>query len=80
MKSTLRTMALMLAIGMLSTGLAARTASARCDRDIQTRVTQRLTKKKDFRNLRATTEDGIVTLSGTVDLYRHKLDAAKIAR
>jgi hyperosmotically inducible periplasmic protein len=80
MKSTLRTMALMLAIGMLSTGLAAQTASARCDSDIQTKVAQQLTKKKDFRNLRATTEDGIVTLSGTVDLYQHKLDAAKKVR
>jgi len=80
MKSALRTMALMLAVGMLSTGLAAQTASARYDSDIQTRVTQQLTKKKDFRNLLATTEDGVVTLSGTVDLYRHKLEAAKKVR
>jgi osmotically-inducible protein OsmY len=39
-----------------------------------------LTKKQEFRNLQASTEDGIVTLSGTVDLYQQKLDAAKKVR
>jgi osmotically-inducible protein OsmY len=69
-----------LAVGVLSAGLAAQTTSARYDSDIQVRVTQQLTKKKDFRNLQATTEDGIVTLSGTVELYQQKLDAAKKVR
>src|SRR5712692_3160603 len=80
MKSILRTMASFLAVGILSAGLMAQTASARYDSDIQTRVTQQLAKKQDFRNLQATTEDGIVTLSGTVDLYEQKLDAAKKVR
>ena len=39
-----------------------------------------MAKKAEFRNLQASTEDGIVTLSGTVDLYQQKLDAAKKVR
>jgi hyperosmotically inducible protein len=80
MKSILRTMASFLAVGILSAGLAAQTSSARYDGDIQTRVTRQLAKKSEFRNLQASTEDGIVTLSGTVDLYQQKLDAAKKIR
>jgi len=80
MRNMFRTLAPFLALGMVSTGLAAQTASARYDSDIQTRVTQRLAKDKDFRNLQASTEDGIVTLSGNVDLYQQKLDAAKRVR
>ncbi len=80
MKSILRTIASFLAVGILSAGLAAQTSSTRYDSDIQTRVTQQLAKKGEFRNLQASTEDGIVTLSGTVDLYQQKLDAAKKVR
>ena len=80
MKNIFRAVASFLAVGVLSAGLTAQTASARYDSDIQTRVTQQLTRKKDFRSLQATTEDGIVTLSGTVDLYQQKLDAAKKIR
>jgi hyperosmotically inducible protein len=80
MKSILRTMSSFLTVGILSAGLAAQTASARYDSDIQTRVTQQLAKKSEFRNLQANTEDGIVTLSGAVDLYQQKLDAAKKVR
>ena len=80
MKTILRGVASFLAVGVLSVSLAAQTASARYDSDIQSRVTQQLTKKQEFRNLQASTEDGIVTLSGTVDLYQQKLDAAKKVR
>jgi osmotically-inducible protein OsmY len=80
MKSVSKAVTSFLTVGVLSVGLAAQTTSARYDSDIQTRVTQHLAKKQDFRNLRATTEDGIVTLSGTVDLYQQKLDAAKRVR
>ena len=80
MKDILRATASFLAVGVLSVGLAAQTASARYDSDIQSRVTQQLSKKQEFRNLQATTEDGIVTLTGTVDLYQQKLDAAKKVR
>jgi hyperosmotically inducible protein len=80
MKSILRTAASFLTVGILSAGLAAQTGSARYDTDIQTRVTQQLAKKNEFRNLQASTEDGIVTLSGSVDLYQQKLDAGKKVR
>jgi hyperosmotically inducible protein len=80
MRSILRTVGSFLAVGILSAGLAAQTASARYDNDIQTRVAKQLEKNKDFRNLQARTEDGIVTLSGNVNLYQQKLDAAKKIR
>jgi hyperosmotically inducible protein len=80
MKNILRGMASFLVVGILSVGLAAETASARYDSDIQNRVSQQLTKKQEFGNLQASTEDGIVTLTGTVDLYQQKLDAAKKVR
>jgi hyperosmotically inducible protein len=77
MKSILRTVTPLLSVAVLSIGLAAQTANARYDSDIQSRVTQQLAKKQEFHNLQATTEDGIVTLSGSVNLYQQKLDAAK---
>jgi len=80
MKVNLRSLTSFLAVSILSVGLAAQTTSARYDSDIQSRVTQQLAKKQEFRNLQATTEDGIVTLSGKVDLYQQKLDAAKKVR
>src|ERR1700683_5391227 len=80
MKNILRGMASFLAVGILSVGLAAQTASPRYHRDIQNRVSQQLTKKQEFRNLQASTEDGIVTLTGTAELYQQKLDAAKKVR
>ena len=80
MKNILRAVASFLTVGILSAGLAAQTASTRYDNDIQTRVTQQLAKNKNFSNLQASTEDGIVTLTGNVDLYQLKLDAAKKVR
>jgi osmotically-inducible protein OsmY len=56
------------------------TAAARYDNQIQTTVTQKLAKKNVFSGVQANVEDGIVTLTGTVDLYQRKLDAAKNAR
>src|SRR2546429_3960567 len=76
-----KTLLVLLVTGILSVGLVAQTASAgRYDGDIQSRVSQQLAAKKEFRNLRAATEDGIVTLTGTVDFYQQKLDAAKKVR
>jgi len=76
-----KTLLVFLGIGILSVGLVAETVSAgRYDGDIQSRVSQQLAAKKEFRNLHAATEDGIVTLTGTVDVYQQKLDAAKKVR
>lgn len=68
-----------LAVGLLSTMLMAQTAT-RYDNQIQTAVAQKLAAKNQFRDVKASVEDGIVTLTGTVDLYQGKLDAAKLAR
>jgi hyperosmotically inducible protein len=69
------------AIGLLSAALIAQTpAAARYDNQIQTRLTQTLAAKSQFSHVKSSVEDGIVTLSGTVDLYQRKLDAAKAAR
>jgi len=80
MKSILRAAASFLMVGILSAGLAAQTSSARYDSDIRTMVMQQLAKRNEYRNLQASAEDGIVTLSGTVGLYQQKLDAAKKVR
>jgi len=71
----------LLAVGLLSLSMAAQTpAAARYDNQIQTTVTQKLASKSQFSDVKASVEDGIVTLTGTVDLYQRKLDAAKTAR
>lgn len=70
-----------LATGLLSATLVAQpTAAARYDNQIQTSISQKLAAKNQFADVKSTVEDGIVTLTGTVDLYQRKLDAAKIAR
>ena len=48
MKSIFRTVGAFLAVGILSAGLAAQTASARYDDDIQARATKQLEKSKDL--------------------------------
>jgi osmotically-inducible protein OsmY len=71
----------LLAVGLLSATLVAETgAAARYDNQVQNVVTQKLATKKQFSNVKVNVEDGIVTLTGTVDLYQRKLDAAKLAR
>jgi hyperosmotically inducible periplasmic protein len=54
-------------------------AASRYDAQVQTAVTHKLSAKKQFSDVKANVEDGIVTLTGTVDLYQRKLDAAKLA-
>src|SRR5260370_31002752 len=78
-KSLVKLASTFLVVGLLSTMLVAQTAT-RYDNQIQTKVTQKLMAKSQFSNVKATVEDGIVTLTGTVDLYQSKLDAAKLAR
>jgi osmotically-inducible protein OsmY len=71
----------LLAAGLLSATLIAQTAAAtRYDSQIQTSVAEKLAKKNQFGDVKSSVEDGIVTLTGTVDLYQRKLDAAKLAR
>jgi osmotically-inducible protein OsmY len=71
----------LIAVALLSVTLFADTgAAARYDAQVQTAVTHKLDAKKQFRDVTASVEDGIVTLTGSVDLYQRKLDAAKLAR
>jgi hyperosmotically inducible protein len=70
----------LLAVGLLSVALAAETSpAARYDNQIQNLVTHKMASKNQFNNVTANVEDGIVTLTGTVDLYQRKLDAARLA-
>jgi hyperosmotically inducible periplasmic protein len=80
-RSLLKAAGSLLAVGLLGATLVAQTAAAtRYDNQIQTSVTQKLAKKSQFNDVKSGVEDGIVTLTGTVDLYQRKPDAAKLAR
>jgi hyperosmotically inducible periplasmic protein len=80
-KNFLKTASSLLAAGLLSATLFAQpAASTRYDNQIQTTVSQKLAAKSQFGAVQSSVEDGIVTLTGTVDLYQRKLDAAKLAR
>jgi hyperosmotically inducible protein len=77
----LKVVGALLVVGLLASTLVAQTAAAtRYDNQIQNAVTQKLGAKDQFRDVRSSVEDGIVSLTGTVDLYQRKLDAAKLAR
>ena len=81
MKAVFRVLGLSLAVTLAAAGASAQTASAaRYDKSIQGKVEQKLAAKQEFRNVQATVEDGIITLTGSVDLYQQKLDAAKKVR
>jgi len=80
-KDLLKAAGSLLAVGLLGATLAAQTTAAtRYDNQIQSTVTQKLAAKTQFSAVKSSVEDGIVTLTGTVDLYQRKLDAAKLAR
>jgi len=67
--------------GALSLGAVAQNSSAtRYDAGITAAATKKLAEKSQFKNVTANAEDRIVTLTGTVNLYQDKLDAAKSVR
>ncbi len=81
MKAFLRSFGWFVGVSVLSASMVAQTTSAtRYDAAIQSKVSRQLAGKKEFHNVNAVVEDGIVTLSGSVDLYRQKLDAARKIR
>jgi hyperosmotically inducible protein len=80
-KSWLRIAGSFLTVGLLNATLIAQPSSAaRNDNQISDTVTHKLAAKSRFGEVKTSVEDGIVTLTGTVDLYQHKLDAGKLAR
>ena len=74
MKKTLAvtTLALLVLLSM-----SAMAATGRYDQQIQQAVSQKIHEAKQLQNVKSSVEDGIVTLTGTVDLYQDRLDAAK---
>ena len=57
--------------------MSAMAATGRYDQQIQQAVSQKINEAKQLQSVTSSVEDGIVTLTGTVDLYQDKLDAAK---
>jgi hyperosmotically inducible periplasmic protein len=80
MKTTLRILSLSLALTLSCVAFAGTSGTSRYDGAIQSEATQKLAAKKEFREVKASLEDGIVTLTGNVTLYQQKLDAAKAVR
>jgi hyperosmotically inducible protein len=81
MKAFLRSFGWFVGMSILSVGMAAQTSGAsRYDATIQAKVSRQLASKTEFHNVQAAVEDGIVTLSGSVNLYQQKLDAARKIR
>jgi osmotically-inducible protein OsmY len=68
-------LAVLLAVG-LSVGQAL-AAGGKYDQQIQEEVTKYLQSKKEFQGVKATTDDQIVTLAGTVNLYNDKTNLEK---
>jgi len=77
MKKSIRIFGGFLLAAAFSVGAVAQTAG---NASLQSQVTQRLAARKEFRDVGVTVRNGIATLSGSVDLYQEKLDAAKQAR
>jgi osmotically-inducible protein OsmY len=68
-------------LGIAGCALATQNTSAsRNDAAIRATVTRTLASKQEFQKVQASVEDGIVTLTGSVDLYQQKLDTAKKVR
>src|SRR5712691_13433755 len=72
MKKAITTVALLVLLSM--TALA---ATGRYDQQIQQAVSNKIHDAKQLQSVQASVEDGIVTLTCSVDLLQDKLDAAK---
>lgn len=78
MKKQLVAVTLALLVLLSMTAFAA--TSGRYDVQIQQAVSQKMQASKQLHNVSSSVEDGIVTLTGTVNLYQDKLNAAKKAK
>jgi hyperosmotically inducible periplasmic protein len=68
------TMALALLVLLSMTALA---ATGRYDQTIQQAVSGKMHNSKQLQNVNSSVDDGIVTLTGSVDLLQDKIDAAR---
>ena len=75
MKTKLFTIATAALLVLLS--MTALASTGRYDQQIQQAVSAKIHDAGQLQNVRSSVEDGIVTLTGTVNLYQDKLDAAK---
>jgi hyperosmotically inducible periplasmic protein len=57
--------------------MSAMASPGRFDQQIQQAVSAKIQDAKQLQNVSSSVEDGIVTLTGSVNLYQDKLDAAK---
>jgi hyperosmotically inducible periplasmic protein len=57
--------------------ITAMATTGRYDEQIQQAVSQKVHSAKQLQSVNSSVEDGIVTLTGSVNLYQDKLDAAK---
>jgi osmotically-inducible protein OsmY len=83
MKSLRNSVAAVALAGLLTVGpaaLASTTPAGANDAAIQAKVVQKLQDKSEFKDVRSTVENGTVTLTGSVETYKQKLDAEKQAR
>ena len=72
MKKVITTVALLVLLSM--TALA---VTGQYDQQIQQAVSNKIHDTKQLQSVQASVDDGIVTLSGSVNLFQDKLDAAK---
>jgi hyperosmotically inducible periplasmic protein len=72
-----RIIAVMTVTLLVLVSMSAMAATGRYDQQIQQAVSQKLDEAKQLQSVKSSVEDGIVTLTGTVNLYQDKLDAAK---
>jgi osmotically-inducible protein OsmY len=72
-----RTMAVTTLALLVLLSMSAMASTGRYDQQIQQAVSQKIHEAKQLQSVSSSVEDGIVTLTGTVDLYQEKLDAAK---
>jgi osmotically-inducible protein OsmY len=73
-------LALVLVTSAFASGYPGRSAQNTLDEKVQQATVTELQKHQKFTGVSATSDDGIVTLAGTVDLYIDKMNAEKKVR
>ncbi len=78
MKGNTKWAALLLAASTVFAGSAL--ADTGRDAAVQSKLAAELQKKSEFKDVQASVDDGVITLQGTVDSYKDKMNAEKKAR
>ncbi len=64
-------------VSLVLLSMTAMASTGRYDQQIQQTVSRKIHDAKHLQSVNSSVEDGIVILTGTVDIYQDKLDAAK---